>query len=163
MDWTSVVSIAITGLVGIAGVVGTIVAAKIASKSATKDLKLSINAESDRARRAEKRQIYAESLAAFTEVSWASFEYLQQTIKEDRDASRVRLKTLLDGILKALGEARLIASPEIVNSLDDAHRVSYKYISEIDKGKDDKILRAIAIEIGDVRGSMEAAMRADLD
>jgi hypothetical protein len=117
MDWTTVVSIAITGLVGIAGVAGTIVAAKIASKSATKDLRLSINAESDRAREAEKRRIYAESLAAFTEVSWASFEYLQQTIKEDRDASLVRLKTLLDGILKALGEARLIAPQRLLAPL----------------------------------------------
>jgi hypothetical protein len=59
MDWASVVSVAITGVVGIAGVAGTIGAARIASKSATKDLKLSISAENDRANKGEKRRIYA--------------------------------------------------------------------------------------------------------
>jgi hypothetical protein len=66
VDWATVTSIAITGAVGIAGVTGTIIAAKITGDSATQGVKLSITAENDRARLADKRQIYARAMAAFS-------------------------------------------------------------------------------------------------
>ncbi len=64
VDWATVASGAITGVVGIAGVVGTVVAAKIAGNSARESAKLSIGAESDSARLAEKRRVYARAIAA---------------------------------------------------------------------------------------------------
>jgi hypothetical protein len=59
VDWTNVVSGAITGLVGIAGVAGTIIAARIAGNSARESAGLSIAAEERRARLTDKRQVYA--------------------------------------------------------------------------------------------------------
>jgi hypothetical protein len=64
VDWATMASIAVTGVVGIAGVGGANYAAKISGKSATKAARLSLTGESDRARLAEKRRIYARAIAA---------------------------------------------------------------------------------------------------
>lgn len=55
----------ITGAVGVAGIGGTILAARMTSKSQTANLKPGIGAENERARRAEKRLIYARCLASY--------------------------------------------------------------------------------------------------
>jgi hypothetical protein len=57
VDWTIVVTTAITGAVGIAGVVGGVITS---SRSARRN----ISAEADRARLADKRRIYALGLGA---------------------------------------------------------------------------------------------------
>jgi hypothetical protein len=64
VDWAQVTPVAITGAVGIAGVAGTIIAAKLAGNTATQNVRLSVNAEDDRARLADKRRIYARAIAA---------------------------------------------------------------------------------------------------
>jgi hypothetical protein len=64
MDWGTF----ITGVVGLAGIGGSIVSAKIASKSATGDLRIAISAEDARSRRADKRLIYASFLAALSKL-----------------------------------------------------------------------------------------------
>jgi hypothetical protein len=65
VDWTIVVSGAIAGLVG---VVGAIIGARIAGDSARESVRLSIAAEADRVRLADKRQVYARYMAAFSNV-----------------------------------------------------------------------------------------------
>ena len=69
MDWTIVVSGAITGAVGIAGVAGTIIAARIAGNSARESVRLNIAAEAARARVADKRRIYARAISALMAVT----------------------------------------------------------------------------------------------
>ena len=64
MDWTIVVTTAITAVVGVAGVAGTIINARFAGDSARKSALLNITAEADRARLAEKRRIYARGVGA---------------------------------------------------------------------------------------------------
>jgi hypothetical protein len=64
VDWATVASVAITGAVGIAGVAGTIIAARIAGKSARESAMLSVNAENRRVRLADKRRVYAHAIAA---------------------------------------------------------------------------------------------------
>jgi hypothetical protein len=82
VDWATVASGAITGVVGIAGVAGTILAAKIAGNSATENARLGISAESDRARLAEKRRIYARAIAAVD----AGFLAARSAVSADRAA-----------------------------------------------------------------------------
>jgi hypothetical protein len=65
MDWWGSI---ITGVVGLAGIGGTLLSARITGKSNTEDLRTSISAENTRARRAEKRMIYAKFLAACNEM-----------------------------------------------------------------------------------------------
>lgn len=57
---------AITGAVGIAGIGGTVLSATITRKSAAENLRISIDAENERIKLAEKRRIYAQALAAIT-------------------------------------------------------------------------------------------------
>jgi hypothetical protein len=116
MDWASVVSIAITGIVGIAGVAGTIVSARLASKSATKDLKLSISAENDRADKAEKRRIYAAFLAAADEMVLAESQHRLYYSTDDQ----VGLNNLATEQIQAthtmyekVSELFLIAPPDV--------------------------------------------------
>jgi membrane-bound ClpP family serine protease len=65
VDWTIVVSTAITGVVGVAGVAGTVIAARIAGKSAMDSVKFSISAGDRRAWLNYKRQVYVEGMTAF--------------------------------------------------------------------------------------------------
>jgi hypothetical protein len=113
MDWASVVSIAITGAVGISGVAGTILAARITSTSATKDLQLSITAENDRQHKAEKRRLYAVCLATITEYNLASIKYR-------RTHSRGVAGKLRDAMILALGNASLIASRKLPTSWQES-------------------------------------------
>lgn len=62
MDW----AIVVTGVVGVAGIGGTLLAARMAARSAAENLRTSISAENARANRAEKRRIYAGCVAALT-------------------------------------------------------------------------------------------------
>jgi hypothetical protein len=60
MDW----AIVVTGVVGLAGIGGTLLSARMAARSAVENLRTSISAEDARAKVAEKRRIYASCLAA---------------------------------------------------------------------------------------------------
>src|SRR6266496_5419388 len=93
MDWSSVVSIAITGVVGIAGVAGAIVSARMASTSATKDLKLSIRAENDRVNKAEKRRIYAAFQTSVESMLRAAINDGIATEPEEKKEARAALET----------------------------------------------------------------------
>ena len=76
VDWPAIAAAIATGVVGIAGIVGTSWQGKRAREGQSKDLrasidaaaenlKLSIGAETERARLTEKRRIYAQCLGAF--------------------------------------------------------------------------------------------------
>jgi hypothetical protein len=68
VDW----AILVTGVVGIAGIGGTLLSAKMTSKSAAENLRTSIAAEDARAKLAEKRRIYANCMAALTACASAT-------------------------------------------------------------------------------------------
>jgi hypothetical protein len=55
---------AITGVVGLAGIGGTLLSARMTGKSDAANLRMSVSAEDTRAKLAEKRRIYANCLAA---------------------------------------------------------------------------------------------------
>jgi hypothetical protein len=64
VDWGTVVPAAITGVVGLAGIGGTLLSARMTGKSDAENLRMSISAEHTLAKLAEKRRIYANCLAA---------------------------------------------------------------------------------------------------
>jgi hypothetical protein len=128
MDWASVVSIAITGLVGIAGVAGTILAAGIASKSATKDLQLSISAENDRVNKAEKRRIYAGFQTSVESMLRATVKDGEAAEPEKKEARAGRDKAEIQMAL-AFNELELIAPYSVERSAWKVvtHFVDYVY------------------------------------
>jgi len=112
VDWAAVTSIAITGAVGIAGVAGTIIAARIAGKSARESAQLSINAEADRARLADKRQVYAHATAALHAAMAAVVAANASKDHPPGDTSAPtdrEVRTALFAALDAVSELRLIA------------------------------------------------------
>jgi hypothetical protein len=64
-NWATVIPAVVTGAVGIAGIGGTILSARITTKAQTANLRLSIDAENTRARLADKRYIYATFMACY--------------------------------------------------------------------------------------------------
>jgi hypothetical protein len=120
VDWAAVTSTAITGAVGIAGVAGAIISARIAGKSARDSAGLNINAEADRARLAEKRRIYARALgaldsAALAVVAARSWRAQADSGEDSAEAlakaaeSRANANALLGPAHNAVSELRLIA------------------------------------------------------
>lgn len=72
MDWATVVPTAIAGVVGLAGIGGTLLSARLTSKSDAENLRTSISAEDAGAKLAEKRRIYANCIAAITACASAT-------------------------------------------------------------------------------------------
>lgn len=68
MDW----AIVVTGVVGLAGIGGALLSARMTSKSDAANLRTRISAEDARARLAEKRHIYANCLTALTACASAT-------------------------------------------------------------------------------------------
>lgn len=106
----------ITGVVGVAGILGTIVAARMTARSQTANLMLSINEERGRAQVVDKRQVYARFTASIQEyiheITAAYFytseaEKLLQAVRETIPA---RSK-----VYNGLYELYLIAPEEIVS------------------------------------------------
>ena len=64
-NWATVIPAVVTGAVGIVGISGTILSARLTAKSQTANLRLSIGAENHRAQLAEKRRIYATFMASY--------------------------------------------------------------------------------------------------
>ena len=132
LDWATVASGAITGVVGIAGIAGAIIAAKVAGNSATQSAWLGIGAESDRVRLAEKRRVCARAMAALDAgylatqetafVSTASATAkaakpsdeaaarLRETVARVREAT-AEWKAALESAMYAVGELQLITPP----------------------------------------------------
>ena len=112
MDWTVVVSTAITGAVGIAGVAGTVVSARSASKSATKDLMLQINAENNRANLAEKRRVYAACMAALSETYGITLGYATDA-EVGSESYKAVFQRSYRSLVAIVPEVNLIAPTEV--------------------------------------------------
>lgn len=85
MDWGTLISTVVTGVVGIAGIGGSIVSARLASKSAAENLNRNIRAEDTRIKRADKRAVYVNCLA---ELSRLDNLLKKQTLADDAQTFR---------------------------------------------------------------------------
>jgi uncharacterized membrane-anchored protein YjiN (DUF445 family) len=142
MDWGAVISTVVTGVVGLAGIGGTIASARISSRSASEDLKQSITSEDARAKRAEKRVIYANYLGAIT-------SFKNETEKKPK------IREIIDRAVEA-EKAAWVSAQEVslVGSSDIATEVLriYGYVL---RGDGDKFGEAFALLV--------ESMRADLN
>jgi hypothetical protein len=129
VDWATVTSTAITGAVGIAGVVGGVITARIAGSSARKSAQLNITAEADRARLAEKRRIYARGVGALDTAMLAKGDVRIVQVRADSgdaealaklDDYRAKENATLRDALEAASELELIAPRPAVELVRNA-------------------------------------------
>ena len=110
----------ITGIVGIAGIGGTILAAWMTGKRQTANLELSIGAENERHRLAEKRRIYAACQASFENMLRATLEFKIHHTRADPPSAWVNAPIEAGTAMNvAISELRLVAPIEIGLETED--------------------------------------------
>jgi hypothetical protein len=153
MDW----AIVVTGAVGLAGIGGTLLSARMTSKSDAANLRASISAEDTRAKLAEKRRIYASCIAALD--AYANYaEYatradtlpLAQRAQLLGESARSRLAAFY-----ASSEMDLIAPPEVAVWV---HRMLWTVL----RAEKAATNEAQVGEIVDAHMNVVVAMRRDL-
>jgi hypothetical protein len=132
-------SVIITGVVGVAGIGGTLVSARWQTAA----VKLTIAAEDERAKSAEKRRIYAAAYAALSDGLMVMST--AESSKEDSDATALRSAT--GGASSAGWELQLIASADVSRHARDA-------LNALQQGEGETLLDSLA--------ELIPAMRADL-
>jgi hypothetical protein len=123
------------------------------------NLLLSISAENDRAKRAEKRRIYADYMAGLIGVIFeASYlqEYGSAMTPENHRAKEVELTSAIARVVGTLSEVALIASPELAMQVEDVGRNISNAANLIADGKD------IDLDFYAIRLKLYEDTRADL-
>lgn len=147
MNWGAVIAAAITGVVGIAGIGGALLSARMTAKSSAENLRTSISAEDARARNAEKRRTYANCLAVLT----LAVSTRASANPDDRD-SRTNAANLIITAANAVFEVKLIAPPEVDTlAIAAMQNLSSSKVGQVHKESAGAITR------------LASAMRADLD
>jgi hypothetical protein len=144
IPWSTIV----TGAVGAAGIGGAIFVARMGNKSQAANLLVSIGAEDERLRLAEKRRVYALFLGACSEVRSQAFVSRHHANQAEVLADRAMA---ISRALAAAAEVRLIASDALGDLADRLSRLANEIV---DDDKD---------EYFQVRSELLGAMRADLD
>jgi hypothetical protein len=126
-DWSTFV----TGAVGVAGIAGTIIAARLTSKSQSADLVTYIESEADRGEIAEKRRIYAACLASLARMLRASVD--KATAESDaKSVASAELVSAEKQIYLAISELQLMAPSVVVDLAVEvvAHFYDYAFGQE---------------------------------
>jgi hypothetical protein len=113
VDW----AIVVTGAVGLAGIGGTLLSARMTAKSGAENLRTSISAEDARANRAEKRRIYANYFAVLSvgfDSSVAASTY-DGPADQKQDEIAARWRDARITALSASVEVRLIGSAAVAS------------------------------------------------
>lgn len=158
----------ITGVVGVAGIVGTVLAARIAASSQTANLLLSMNEERSRARLVDKRQVYADFVTAAHEADFMiTWVYLGRSQgKEDVPISE--LYKLRAAMYSRLSEVELVGTEEVISRAQALSRYVTQYFSglvEVDlvDNVDPPMTRLRVSEpLSEIEKRLSEAMRADL-
>jgi hypothetical protein len=167
VDWATVV----TGVVGVAGIGGTLLSARMTSKSDAANLRTSIAAEDMRAKVTEKRRVYAKYIASMIEVIVATVAfdsygkktdvkafgpYGKKTDDKERRALLARIDESVAAMGSAVSEVWLVAPQALSQQADDMARSVGKYALDLQ--------RSVESDIGffKMRDSLYRAMRADL-
>jgi hypothetical protein len=156
VSWTTV----ITGLVsGVIGVVGTSLGAWLTGRTQTANLQLSIDAERERARIADKRQTYARCLASLTDVVVATAkldEYGADVGPEERRSLVFASHDSLAPMFVAMNEMRLVAPESLGKLVDNIMREVTHWSGQVELGVESEF------EFAPLREQLYQAMRADL-
>jgi hypothetical protein len=139
-DWPAIVAAITTGVVGIAGIGGTLWSGK-----------RNINAENERARRAEKRLIYARCLAGLGDLAAASA--MDKSMKENPSSSRATLDDAGKGHMTAYTHATNLYFELMLIAPSTVHDLAYKATTAANHTEKN---------VGTLIGALKEAMRADL-
>jgi hypothetical protein len=162
VSWTTVAPTAITGVVGLAGIGGSILSAKLAGRTATANVLLSINAEDVRAKVNEKRRIYATALASFNEMGTAATlarTFYSQDSQDALLANTTREHAAAAAMWLSVNELRITASPGTVETAEDLARTFAEYVQATYKGEN----KPSNMDASKALSSVVRAMRADLE
>jgi len=166
VDWGNVAAGAITGIVGLAGIAGTTWQAKRGREAQAADLKasldaaagnlrLGIDAESERARLAEKRRVYGQYLTALSEMFTAAGVVKAAGSTGDEGA---KLAATAAQLSAANGLAALFSEIELVSPYEVRLVANHARHAAHDFSPDDQR----PFGYGEARANLVWAMRDDL-
>ncbi len=151
----------ITGAVGVGG---TALGAWLNGRMQTKNLRLGLDAENERARLAEKRRIYAACISAANELIVAVSNYNMSREEKDRartDADYNKVAEARNVFQNLVSEVTLIAPHDISNQAWKFRQVLMRYvISKAEDGIGET--KKDSDNAGFLLGKLLATMRADL-
>lgn len=168
MTWTTVVPTVVTGVVGLAGIGGSILSAKLAGSTATANLLRSINAEDKRTHLSEKRRTYAAALESFEEMGLfiATLRSAKaETLVRDMPNAVDKLTGAGGAMWGAVTKLQLIGSPEVAEAAQD---LADEYLghgrSMLAKltGTEQEPAYLSVANLGQLTRDLADAMRADL-
>jgi hypothetical protein len=165
MDWASVVPGAITGIVGIAGIGGSILSAKLAGKSATQNLQTSITAENERTHVADKRRIYASFQASLNKLLVAIDTVQTYGAGLEREQRLSDMRAAVTTMFGAISELQLIAPEGLRYLTTDVANLTYKHFRAAEQGTSTASMLGPEVadqQFIDQRRKLYRAMRADL-
>ena len=122
INWATIIPPVVTGVVGIAGIGGAILSAKITATTQVINLRLSIGAENHRARIAEKRRIYATFIACYNKALDAVNKHRASFSLSESTNDIKAMEAVQQEALKALNDARAemgLIEPAKFGSLPD--------------------------------------------
>jgi hypothetical protein len=161
----------ITGVVGVAGITGTILAARIAASTQTANLMRSMSEERSRARLVDKRQVYANFITAAHEAHLTITWVFVGRLKEEENAPIAELYKLRAAMYSHLSEIELVGSEEVISRAQALSRFVTRYFAfliEPDQVKFDNLLKKAharlpeSESLSEVEKRLNEAMRADL-
>lgn len=167
----------VTGAVGIAGIGGTLWQGKRSREAQTanlsasldaaaENLKLGIGADSERARLAEKRRIYAACLSATNELVSAVAEYTVYLRNDEEDRMKLAFNKMIerrDVLANAISEVRLIAPKKMGEQAQEVQKFCdglWADAQSEDIESQDKTMKDP--RFSGIRAKLYIAMRADL-
>lgn len=160
MDWSNVT----TGLVGLAGIGGTILSARMAGNSASRNLQTSISAENQRADRAEQRRVYSHFLGLVLHAI-EERAYQERAKEEDRAAAKIDADRAVFNAADTAHEVKLIGSDLVGSHVDKVMgllvQLDYPEVPQ-SHALTPKQLHSKAQMLSQAHTEMFRAMRADL-
>jgi hypothetical protein len=160
-DWPTIV----TGVVGVAGIIGTYWQGKRAREATSRDLRDSLNAETDRALAVDRRVVYAGFLASVNKTANATFMFGVEWVASEDEATRRALQSAhsvaISELYAATAEVKLIAPAAIGEAAAAISNLFNDYRNALINAEDPDF-RAFDHVVDERTPPLYAAMRADL-
>lgn len=161
----------ITGAVGVAGIAGTILAARMVARNQTSNLVLSINEQRDSARLVDKRQAYANYMAALHRFEVMMMATMAEVYYIETDPEKIRSAVLEifaknSAIYDRLSELELIGSEAVIIQAQALKSRVMSFMAEIPVD-DNGVIDIPAVEswdaqIDQLEKELHKTMRAEL-
>jgi hypothetical protein len=164
-NWTTIATAVVGGIVAVSGIIGTSWQGERSRVTASENLLVTLRAEADRARTADRRGVYAEFHAAITKLQLAFFVLKEEWRATEDNAAQLALRSKYTGAMAelaaALAEVKLIAPDPIGDAAQAMTDLIADYFYAVTHGREADY-DVLADSIGERRKLIYATMRADL-